>query len=168
MSKFSERLRSDKKLFLIVSVCIVGLALLVLSEFIPDKDENVTEDLIVNENVNFNSYEKELENRLKVLLESIKDAGKVQVMITVESGDEKIYATESNTDNENEERKYVLLDVDGTDNGLLLKVAQPKVRGVAVVCQGADLPAVREEITGAVTSVLGISTNRVNISKMKS
>lgn len=168
MSKFSERLRSDKKLFLIVSVCIVGLALLVLSEFIPDKDENVTEDLIVNENVNFNSYEKELENRLKVLLESIKDAGKVQVMITVESGDEKIYATESNTDNENEERKYVLLDVDGTDSGLLLKIAQPKVRGVAVVCQGADLPSVREEITGAVTSVLGISTNRVNISKMKS
>ncbi len=168
MSKITERIRSDKKLLIIVVICIVGVLLLVLSELLPDVSKEEVEKQELYEDVSFDTYEEELEKRLKTLLENINGAGSVQVMVTVESGDEKIYATESNKNDNNEERKYVLIDTDGTDSGLLLKIAQPEIRGVAVVCQGADSPKVRQEITGAVTSVLGISTNRVNISKMKS
>ena len=45
--------------------------------------------------MSFTSYEKDIEERLKNLIESIDGAGKVQVMVTIESGDEKVYATES-------------------------------------------------------------------------
>ncbi len=168
MSKLTEKIRSDKKLLIIVVICIAGVIMLVLSELIPEGSESDDKVIENHQDVNFNTYEKELEGRLKNLLENINGAGSVQVMVTVESGDEKIYATESNKNDSSEERKYVLIDTDGTDNGLLLKIAQPEIRGVAVVCQGADSPKVRQEITGAVTSVLGISTNRVNIAKMKS
>lgn len=162
----SEKLKCDKKRLFIIVAGIVGILLLVLSEFIPEGEENV----VITENddeMSFTSYEKDIEERLKKLLESIDGAGKVQVMVTIESGDEKVYATESKKSENNEEKNYVLVDIEGSDSGLLLKIAQPEIRGVAIVCQGADSPTVRNAVVGAVTSVLGISSNRVNVSKMK-
>lgn len=167
MTKIAEKIKSDKKLFVIVVVCVLGVVLLVVSELFPETPNDENKELEKFEEISFDAYEKTLESRLKTLLESINGAGKVQVMITVESSDEKVYATETNKSDSSEERKYVLIDTEDTDDGLLLKISQPEIRGVAVVCQGADSPKVRQEITGAVTSVLGISTNRVNISKMK-
>ncbi len=152
---------------LIIVVGLAGILLLAFSEFLPEKEKDSEPVAESKTDSDFNSYENDLEDRLKVLLESINGAGKVQVMITVESGDEKIYATETERSDKNEDKKYVLIDADGNNNGLLLKVAQPEIRGVAVVCQGADSPEVKRQITDAVTSVLGISTNRVSISKMK-
>lgn len=162
----SEKLKCDKKRLFIIVAGIVGILLLVLSEFIPEGEEDVeiTEN---NDEVSFTSYEKDIEERLKNLLESIDGSGKVQVMVTIESGDEKVYATESKKSENNEEKNYVLVDIEGSDSGLLLKIAQPEIRGVAIVCQGADSPTVRNAVVGAVTSVLGISSNRVNVSKMK-
>ncbi len=162
----SEKLLCDKKKLFIVAAGIVGVLLLFFSEFIPESKEAVETTETENE-VSFTSYEKDIEERLQKLLESIDGAGKVQVMVTIESGDEKVYATESKKSENNEEKKYVLVDIEGSDNGLLLKIAQPEIRGVAIVCQGADSPTVRNAVTGAVTSVLGISSNRVNVSKMK-
>lgn len=162
----SEKLKCDKKRLFIIVAGIVGIMLLVVSEFIPEGEENVeiTEN---DDEMSFTSYEKDIEERLKNLLESIDGAGKVQVMVTIESGDEKVYATESKKSENNEEKNYVLVDIEGSDSGLLLKIAQPEIRGVAIVCQGADSPTVRNAVVGAVTSVLGISSNRVNVSKMK-
>lgn len=163
---FSEKLKCDKKRLFIIVTGIVGVLLLVFSEFIPDAEENVEITEKDNE-ISFTSYEKDIEERLKKLLESIDGAGNVQVMVTIESGDEKVYATESKKSENNEEKNYVIVDFEGSDNGLLLKIAQPEIRGVAIVCQGADSPTVRNAVIGAVTSVLGISSNRVNVSKMK-
>ena len=167
MTKIAEKLKTDKKLLVIVVLCALGVILLVISELFPEAPKSENNEMKNIEEVSFDTYEKTLESRLKTLLESINGAGKVQVMITVESGDEKVYATETNKSDSNEERKYVLIDTEDADDGLLLKISQPEIRGVAVVCQGADSPKVKQEITGAVTSVLGISANRVNISKMK-
>ncbi|MBR0349061.1 MAG: hypothetical protein IIX16_05410 [Clostridia bacterium] len=161
-----EKFTCDKKRLFIIVAGIVGVLLLVVSEFIPESEEDVeiTEN---DDEMSFTSYEKDIEERLKNLIESIDGAGKVQVMVTIESGDEKVYATESKKTENNEEKSYVLVDIEGSDSGLLLKIAQPEIRGVAIVCQGADSPTVRNAVVGAVTSVLGISSNRVNVSKMK-
>ena len=158
--------KTDKKLFIIVLAGIVGVVLLVLSELLPEenKDEPKPEKLSVASETH--NYEAELENRLTELIESINGAGKTKVMLTVDCGDENVYATENKTDNGKNETEYVLVETDGNDSGMLLKVWMPEIRGVAIVCQGADSAKVREEITGVVTAVLGISTNRVNIAKM--
>ena len=161
-----EKFTCDKKRLFIIVAGIVGVLLLVVSEFIPESEEDVeiTEN---DDKMSFTSYEKDIEERLKNLIESIDGAGNVQVMVSIESGDEKVYATESKKTENNEEKSYVLVDIEGSDSGLLLKIAQPEIRGVAIVCQGADSPTVRNAVVGAVTSVLGISSNRVNVSKMK-
>ena len=171
MNSFIERIfskiKADKKMIIIVLVGLSGLVLLAASEIFDKEDKGALTEETTEESVSFNEYEKNIEERLEVLLESINGAGDVKVMVTVESNDEKIYATETSKSENKEEKRYVLIDSDGNDSGLLLKITQPEIRGVGVVCQGAETPQVRQEITATVTAVLGISSNRVNISKMK-
>lgn len=71
-------------------------------------------------------------------------------MVTLENGVESVYAKDEKYENEKrnsgerdslqnektlDEQEYILLD-DGA-GGLVIKVIQPKIRGVAVVCEGA-------------------------------
>ncbi len=163
-----DRIKCDKKIVLIVILGFCGVLLLTLSELLP---ERVAEDKADEQSIQTDTlteYEKVLENRLSELLSAVNDAGKVKVMLTLDCGDENVYATEIKSGSSTEERKYVLIEENGEDSGLLLKTDLPQVRGVAVVCEGADSSEVRQEITGLLTAVLGVSTNRVNIAKMKS
>lgn len=160
-----DRLKNDKRLLIIVFVGILGVVLLALSELIPEK-ENTEQKTSVSIESTANEYEMNLEKRLTELIESVDGAGQTKVMVTVDCGDENVYATENKSESDKIETKYVLVENNGNDNGILLKVWMPEIRGIAVVCQGADSAKVREEITGIVTAVLGISTNRVNIAKM--
>lgn len=168
INDFINRVKTDRKMIIIVLAGIIGVVLLVLSELLPEenKDENNEENISVA--TQSDNYEAELENRLTELIESINGAGRTKVMLTVDCGDENVYATENKTDEGKSETEYVLVENDGNDCGILLKVWMPEIRGVAIVCQGADSAKVREEITGVVTAVLGISTNRINIAKMNS
>lgn len=166
INEFVSRFKTDKKLLIIVVIGIVGVLLLVLSELLPEKMTDEVDDNTLRISSNTDDYETGLENRLTDLIESIDGAGKSKVMLTVDCGDESVYATENKNDNGKNETKYVLVENDGNDSGILLKVWMPEIRGVAIVCQGADSAKVREEITGVVTAVLGISTNRINIAKM--
>lgn len=165
ISKLIERLKSDKKILAIMLVGILSVILLSLSEFIPEEKEDPLLNDTSSDRLTFD-YEAKLEERLTELIEYVDGAGKTKVMLTIDCSDESVYATETVSNNGRNETKFVLAEDDGNDSGVLLKVWMPEIRGVAVVCQGADSAKVREEITGVVTAVLGISTNRINISKM--
>lgn len=165
---FIKQTMEEKRLFLIVVCGLSGIALLVAGEVFVDKTEGeASSDNSVSTSFSVSDYEIELETRLTEIIETIDGAGKVKVMLTIDCSDENVYATENKSDSDSEERNYVVVETDGNDSGILLKVSMPEIRGVAVVCHGADSAKVREEITGVLTAVLGISTNRVNISKMK-
>ncbi|MBR2929913.1 MAG: hypothetical protein IKC32_01665 [Clostridia bacterium] len=47
------------------------------------------------------------------------------------------------------------------------KQAERTVESVAIVCKGADRASVRSELTSLLSSLFGIGTNRIHISKMK-
>ncbi|MDD6276616.1 MAG: hypothetical protein PUB20_07330 [Clostridia bacterium] len=163
----AERFKTDKRIIVIAAVGLLGIALLAASEFIPDNRE---EPQVEQEQTQDNSVQ-ELEERLTQIITSIDGAGNAKVMITLDTGDENIYAVEDKSSNSEKsgsyDRSYVVIEKDGEESGLLLKVAEPEIRGVAVVCEGADLPEVRSEIVSTVTAVLGVSSNRVSIAKMK-
>lgn len=164
LKKFADRLRADKRLLIIVVIGFVGIILLAASELKPKEKEKPAE---TEKTADASQYEISLETRLAELISSIDGAGRTNVMITLDSGDENVYATEDKGGEKNYERSYVVVKQDGDENGILLKVAEPEIRGVAVVCEGAGSAEVRQEIINTVTAVLNIGTNRVNISKMK-
>lgn len=158
------KIKADKRLTIIVLTGLVGILLLTVSELKPSEKQKTEE---AEKPTEISQYEESLERRLAELISSVEGAGRTKVMITLDSGDENVYATEDKGGEKSYERNYVVVKQDGDEEGILLKVAEPEIRGVAVVCEGANSTAVRQEIINMVTAVLNIGTNRVNISKMK-
>ena len=167
VEKILEKIKRDKRVALIVCVGLAGIILLTLSELIPQKsapNENSKETAVSDIRDN---YEKDIEERLTSIVSSINGAGRTEVMITLASGDENVYAVKEKISDGTKEREYVVIESDSNESGLLLKVIEPEIRGVAVVCEGADSANVRQEIVSTVSAVLGISTNRISIAKIK-
>lgn len=173
---FCARLRIDKKLLFFIAVGFVGIFLLVLSEYVP-QNENPTEE--ETKTLTEYTYAEEIEKKLTDIVSSINGAGRAKVMVTLENGVESVYAKDEKYENEkrsssennsaqNEktlgEQEYILLD-DGA-GGLVIKVIQPKIRGVAVVCEGGDSVYVQQRITETVSAVLDINSSRISVTKM--
>lgn len=166
VEKFLEKLKKDKRMAAIICVGLAGIILLTLSEIFPEKSAEADEKEIDSAQL-CDSYEENLEQRLTSIVSSINGAGKTQVMVTLDSGDENVYAVKEKSNDSSLEREYIVIENDNDESGLLLKVIEPEVRGVAIVCDGADSAKVRQEIISTVSAVLGISTNRISIAKIK-
>lgn len=110
-----------------------------------------------------NEFIKETETKLAELISSIDGAGKAKIMLTMDSSEENIYAKDIN----GEKSEYVVIKTNSNENGMLVKAVYPKIRGVAVVCEGGDKPKVKVDITNAICSSLGISSTKISIAKMK-
>ncbi len=186
-SDVSKKLKADKKLLCIVLVGIVGMAIILLTEIgsKPESSQYDDSQVSVNqkESVNEYTYVQEIEQRLTNIVSSIDGAGRAKVMVTLANGAEQVYAkqdkTKSNSsiqgtgegrsveDNLEKENEYLVIrSNDNSENGLIIKIIQPDIRGVAIVCEGADSIIVKQSIINTVTAVLGISSTKVNIAKM--
>ena len=131
------------------------------------------------------SYVEEMERELEELLSCMEGAGKVKVMITLQSTGEEIVekdrpATRSNktendgtggsrntNDMENEETTVFITDADGRQIPYVRKTMQPSVEGVAVMAQGGGNEMVRQNISEAIQALFGIDANKIKIAKMK-
>lgn len=121
-----------------------------------------------------------LERKLSSILSKIENAGKVNVMITLEDSKEKIPAMNSNkksettrevdseggtrdSNREDESKEFINI----SNDIVILKEKNPNIKGVIVVAEGAGDPLVLENMYTAVRTVLGISANRVQVYKSK-
>lgn len=180
--KLVEAMKADKKLTIIVFVGLAGILLLLASELIhlPQKQETQSPPETTQTEY---SYAEDIEKRLTDIVSSISGAGKTKVMVTLENGVESVYAADEKQSNErsseektggmevneknSRESAYIILQSNGSrDEGLVIKVIQPKIRGVAIVCEGGDSAYVQQRITQAVTAVLDIGASRISIARM--
>ncbi len=184
---FFKKIKEDKKLLAILSIGLIGMILLLMTEF-TSKDKNKKQQVKTADNSTQYTYEQNyknsVQNDLQKIISSIDGAGKTTVMVTLDSGSKSVYAIDekiSNNDDslekENEYKKssqnskntehIIIKDSSNKDEkGLIVEVIQPQIRGVAIVCEGADSAVVRQNITDTVTAVLNISSTRVCITKM--
>ncbi|MBQ3004957.1 MAG: hypothetical protein IJD88_03410 [Clostridia bacterium] len=161
--KILEKLKENKKLAIILILAVLTIVLIVASELIPNEKEEIIEEV---NGVEY-SYAENLETKLSTMISNINGAGNTKVLVTLKSSSESVYAYDSNVNDDKQEYKYILLKNGSTQDGLLLKMTAPEIRGVAVVCEGASSATVRKDITDMITSVLDISSNRVSVIKMK-
>ena len=119
------------------------------------------------EETNAQSYAAQLEQTLTALIGNIQGAGRVQVAVTLETGPQTIYALDETDRGESGlETQHILLDGEKGQNALVEVIWEPEIRGIAVVCQGADDVGVQAQITEAVSVLTGVSSNRISIAKM--
>ena len=110
------------------------------------------------------AYQAQLEEQLTTLIEQISGAGKTIVMVTLESGEETIYATDTQSGQTQSQEIHVLLD-DGS--ALAETTYLPTVCGVAVVCDGGGDVRVAARITELVRALLDIPANRICVEQRK-
>ncbi len=173
LKKIFEKGNSNKKYLIVAVIGFVLIFLILLSESDFAKDDK--EDLNDTKSVSAFDYSEYLEKELCDLIESIDGAGKTNVMITISETSEYVYAKNDKNANKSTDKtsdstydsEYVIVEQNNNDEGLLVKVIEPKIRGVAVVCEGADDPVVQQNIYSTVSAVLNISTARISISKSK-
>ncbi|CAB1242967.1 Stage III sporulation protein AG [Clostridiaceae bacterium BL-3] len=130
------------------------------------------------------NYEKSIQDNLKNTLEQIDGVGKVEVMVSFESGEENVPAVNINDSTNTTEEKdnsggtrnttqknngsTVVTTNDGSKSEpLILKTYNPKVMGVCVVAEGAEDKVTELRISKAVTDLFGISQDKVNVYPMK-
>lgn len=168
-----KSLNIGKKNVALIILAVVMLFMLVLSEFVNgfQKTESLNEDGTVNSQKYIQQTEKELE----LILGKINGAGKVEVMLTLETSYENVFAKGYSTKEdkgEKDEKKefqeeYIIIK-NGSSNEecLVEKVYEPAIKGVAVVAQGADDIKVKNAITQTVCALFNISSARVSVEKM--
>ncbi len=141
--------------------------------FVSELDfENFNEE--TNKEVTDEEYCDYLENKIKHFIERIDGAGKTEVIITLAETTEYIYATDdkdirknnTNSDDSTVEKDYVIIENDNNDVGLLIKTIEPKIRGVAISCEGGDDIKVQEQIYSTIEAILNIKSSNISISKL--
>ena len=162
ISTFLEKLRKDKKTIFIIMIGFLGMVLILFSP--NDSEKKKVVDQV--ETVNYNS--DNIQDEVEAMIESIKGAGKTKVYITYESDSEHVYAMNIDEKSDGSDlhykSEYIITD---DENGLILKVIYPKVRGVAVICEGGGDPLVKEKIYSVISALFDISTNKISVTDMK-
>ena len=114
------------------------------------------------------------EERLGVTLANIEGAGRVQVVLSLKTAGESVYAADVRRAGGNvsdggdyESTLTVVSDRTSGESPVLVKTYYPEFRGALVVCDGADDPQVRTRVLEAVQAVCGLTSAEVSITKMK-
>ena len=169
-----KKLKSIKNIELIVAVIFIGIILLIFFSgnlFSSSKDNNTV-------TITLSEYSNALETKMEKILSQISGAGKVSVMLTFETGVEIITATtvnnQTNTVTDEYSGGYRQTESITESNSpvivggeaVVLKEIQPKVKGAIIVSEGADSVYVKIELIKAVSTLLNLETENIEIFEM--
>ena len=153
-------LEKQNRTKLAVVLGAAAMILLLLSELLPTNAVKAPVLAPADET----AYREQLEEQLQELIEQIDGAGTTTVMITLESGEETVYALDTLSGQTQTQQTHVLLD-DGT--ALEQTVYLPTICGVAVVCEGGGDVRVASRITELVGALLDVPSNRVCVEQRR-
>lgn len=127
--------------------------------------------------------ESEMEQRLEEVLSAIRGAGRVEVMITYDTGSQLVPAMSTDTqtgisesvgadsrtvtENSTQSSKPATISGGGGSETVILTQIEPKVRGVIVIAEGAADVSVRLRLQNAVRTVLGVKGEQIEVFEMK-
>ena len=167
----------------IILVCLIlGIFLMVFPKF----SNNQSSKSQVQKN-NSQDFVEKIQNDLSKMISNVEGAGKSKVLITIEEGEETVYATEKKQNSQtitdeksydsdqnlrkridDFEKKYITTkDSNGNENPLVVKKIEPKIRGAVISCQGAKNKIVRENIIKLVSVALDISPKKICVTKFR-
>lgn len=130
------------------------------------------------------SYEEIMEERVEKIFSKMEGVGKVQVMITTSYGKEVHIAEDINSsysmtneeDSQGGRREIKSEDVQstivmqntgsGSTQPIVLKEKQPEIQGILILAEGGDDPRIKQQLTAASETLLGVPAHKVQVFKM--
>ena len=158
--KIKENILKNKYLILLV---LAGIVLMVLPSSKSEDSSRTPSPVITNDDPG---------EELEAILCQIKGVGKVSVLLTVQEGEQTVYAYDEDDNdgngNTSTRRDAVLItDAQRNQTGLVLQRIPPVYKGAVVVCQGGDEPTVRLAVVDAVRNATGLGADKITVLKMK-
>jgi len=193
VKKELTNLLNDKKFLNVVYIALVIAFVLIAISFITTsrkKETTNTSSLNTLESENFTlkeevtNYEEKEQKELQLLLSKMENVGEVDVKIYFKSGEIKVPATEgttqesitqesdssggTRTNNQLTDGSTIVMAGDnGNSEPYILQVNKPEITGVIVIAEGANSSKVKYDIQVAISSLYGISIDKVNVYPMK-
>ena len=193
-----KKILSQKKFNKLIAICIIlGFILLAMNVLLPSTKKINTQNTSLTNEANINNaeatinrqsqskdYEENQKVELKNILKKMEGVGDVDVMISFETGEEKVPAYDKNaqkstteeTDNEGGKRinnqntdgsKVVMTSNDGKNEPFILTTYKPKITGVVIVAEGAENSKTKYQIEQAVSKLYNLTLDKVNVYSMK-
>ena len=150
-------LKKIKTEYLILFALLI-VALIVFFSFNGKSTESNESTVTVNE------YVDQLETKLKNCLKQVKGAGKVDVIISVGSSMQTVFATQSAV-SANGQNTVSPIIVSGKP--VVVKETYPEIVGVVIVAEGAGNLSVKIDLLNACETFLSITEDRIQILPMK-
>ena len=121
-------------------------------------------------------YERLLEKRVEDTLECVEGVGKVKVMLTLKSSEEKVEENEITEEDSkggsrvSEDRSLSHTSIyeqksDGTQTPYVSKEMAPEIEGMVIAADGGDDPVVVKNLTEAVQALFGVEAHKIKIMK---
>lgn len=133
-------------------ILLLGVALMLIPT--SDKTESQPEQTAES------TQSVDVSAQLEQILGCIDGVGKVEVMLTVQTGPVTVYQYDS-------DGTVIVTDADRAQAGLIQRIEAESYRGAIIVCQGADSAQVRLNVIEAVSKVTGLGSDRITVLKMK-
>ena len=165
---FSIRLFAEKckgkqgRARLAAAVGLLAMLLILLSELFPQPSAAGSTQK-AKSTQSSTEYQAQLE-RLERLISHMSGAGKTTVMVTLGTGEEVIYALDTQSGDLQSQQTHVLLE-DGS--ALTETVCVPQVCGVAVLCEGGGDVRIAARITELVSALLDLPSNHICVEQRK-
>ena len=153
-----------KKYKFVLLVVLVGVLLMVLPVSSESKETETSDLQTPRETFDL----AETEQRMEAILGKIDGVGKLQLMLTLQSGTRLTLAEDSQKDQDRTQRETVTLNRGSSQEVVVTNRYYPVYQGAVVVCQGADSSAVRLAITETVQALTGLPSDRIQVAKWTS
>ncbi|MBE6713251.1 MAG: hypothetical protein E7580_07005 [Ruminococcaceae bacterium] len=152
-----------KNIPIIAILFILGIIFLGMSEYDFNKNDEKS-------GVDFDerAYTKDLEDRLSAMLEEMEGVENVRVMITLDSSSRYRFAQQESATLQGSTyvSSYLTQDLgSGSKEPILIEVGSPKIKGVSVVCRGAENILIREKIIGLISGTLNLTKNKIYVTE---
>ena len=162
---------------------IVGLLLAVIvwptsGDKSEEKQNDIQAELTGTQATENLTYEEQLEKKLADILSKVKGAGKVEVMITLESSSELVLQVDENgssdtiheedsaggvRDSSQSSYSKDTVQTGSDDTPYVIKEINPKGSGVLVIAEGAGSAAVKNEIYEAVEALFNLPVHKIKV-----
>lgn len=140
----------------------IAMGLILLSELLPAASRNTPAE---ESHQTAAQYQAQLEEQLAALIGQMQGAGRTTVMVTLSTGEETVYAVDTQSGELQQQETHVLLQ-DGS--ALAETTWLPQICGVAVLCEGGGDVRVAARITELLHSLLDLPSNRICVEQRKS
>lgn len=176
----------------LIIIVLAGVMLLVLSlpsgDNTSEKEEEVSgletekgSDVALSA---MSQYARKQEEETEKILSKVEGIGKVEVMLTLASSEEKITLQDDSVTKEEvnqsdqsggnrKDEKYqssqesVLIKKDGEESPYVVQIQSPVVEGVVVVAQGVDSSQKETEIIEAIQALFPVEVHKIKVMKME-